>query len=229
MTIEIVLLAMVAAFLGLRLYSVLGKRTGHEQEHTPRNVENSLDKRPHDRSGRDEGRDRHVPDISPVSSAPVPQPVMIYDAAAESGMRAIIGADRNFDAGRFVEGAQAAYGMILEAFWTGDREQLKELCDDDVYESFISAIESREENGEILENRLVRINDARIVDAEYERRIARITMRFDADIVSVVKDKDGQLIGGSLTDAVETHDIWTFVRDLSSSDPNWILDETDEA
>lgn len=228
MSIEIVLLAMVAAFLGLRLYSVLGKRTGHEQEHMPRNAENSLDKRPQDRIGRDEKRDRIVPDISPVSSAPVVQPVMIYDAAAESGMRAIIGADRNFDAGRFVEGAKVAYGMILEAFWTGDREQLKELCDDDVYASFVSAIDAREKNGEMLENRLVRIEDARIIDADYERRIARITMRFDADIAAVVKDKDGQLIGGSMTDAVDTHDVWTFVRDISSADPNWILDETDE-
>ncbi|MBF6601771.1 MAG: Tim44 domain-containing protein [Sphingorhabdus sp.] len=228
MTIEIVLLAMVAAFLGLRLYSVLGKRTGHEQEHMPRNAENSLDKRPRDRVGRDDSRDRIVPDIAPVSSVPVPQPAMIYDAAAESGMRAIINADRNFDVGRFVEGAKAAYGMILEAFWTGDREQLKELCDDDVYDSFVAAIDAREQNGEMLENRLVRIEEARIVDADYDRRIACITMRFDADIASVVKDKDGQLIGGSLTDAVDTHDIWTFVRDLSSSDPNWILDETDE-
>ncbi|HEY9091396.1 Tim44/TimA family putative adaptor protein [Parasphingorhabdus sp.] len=228
MTIEIVLLAMVAAFLGLRLYSVLGKRTGHEQEHMPRNAENSLDKRPRDHTGRDDSRDHIVPDIAPVSSVPVQQPAMVYDAAAESGMRAIINADRNFDVGRFVEGAKAAYGMILEAFWTGDREQLKELCDDDVYDSFVAAIDAREKNGEMLENRLVRIEEARIVDASYDRRIGRITMRFDADIVAVVKDKDGLLIGGSLTDALETHDIWTFVRDLSSSNPNWILDETDE-
>ncbi len=84
-------------------------------------------------------------------------------------------------------------------------------------------------NGEILENRLVRIEDARIADADYNRPMARITIRFDADIAAVVKDKDGKLIGGSLTDAVETHDVWTFMRDLSSANPNWILDETDEA
>ncbi|MEP3225358.1 MAG: Tim44/TimA family putative adaptor protein [Parasphingorhabdus sp.] len=229
MTIEIVVLAMVAAFLGLRLYSVLGKRTGHEQEHTPRNVENGLDKRPQDRAALDDSRDGPVPDISPASPPPAPRPTMIYDAAAESGMRDIIQADRNFDAGRFVEGAKAAYGMILEAFWSGDREQLKQLCDDDVYDSFTAAIDAREENGELLENSLVGIDEARICDAEYDRPVARITVRFDADIVAVVKDKKGALIGGSLTDAVETHDVWTFMRDLSSADPNWILDETDEA
>ena len=144
-------------------------------------------------------------------------------------MREILSADRNFDVGRFVEGAQAAYGMILEAFWKGDKEELKLLCDDDVYESFVEVIDAREKRGEVLENQLVRIDNARISEAEYRRPVARITVQFDADIASVVRDKKGELIGGSLSDAAETHDVWTFSRDLSSANPNWLLDETDEA
>ncbi|MEQ8743918.1 Tim44/TimA family putative adaptor protein [Parasphingorhabdus sp.] len=221
MTIEIVLLAMVAAFLGLRLYSVLGKRSGHEQEHMPRNIE----PRANDRRALDDAKP-HVPDIVP---APAGAPNMVYDSAAESGMREILSADRNFDVGRFVEGAQAAYGMILEAFWKGDKEELKSLCDDDVYESFAEVIDAREKRGEILENQLVRIDSARISAADYRRPVARITVQFDADIAAVVKDKKGNLIGGSLSDAAETHDVWTFSRDLSSANPNWLLDETDEA
>lgn len=221
MTIEIVLLAMVAAFLGLRLYSVLGKRTGHEQEHMPRNIE----PRANDRGSLEDAKP-HVPDIVP---APAGTPAMVYDSSAEAGMREILSADRNFDVGRFVEGSQAAYAMILEAFWKGDKEELKLLCDDDIYESFAEIIDAREQRGEVLENQLVRIDNARITAAEYKRPVARITVQFDSDIAAVVKDKEGKLIGGSLSDAVETHDIWTFRRDLSSADPNWLLDETDEA
>ncbi len=220
MTIEIVLLAMVAAFLGLRLYSVLGKRSGHEQEHMPRNIE----PRANDRRPLEDAKP-HVPDID---IAPAGAPAMVYDSSAEDGMRKILSADRNFDVGRFVEGSQAAYAMILEAFWKGDKEELKSLCDDDVYESFVEVIDAREKRGEILENQLVRIDKARISEAEYRRPVARITVQFDADIASVVKDKKGNLIGGSLSDASETHDVWTFSRDLSSADPNWLLDETDE-
>ncbi|MEJ6594873.1 Tim44/TimA family putative adaptor protein [Parasphingorhabdus sp.] len=220
MTIEIVLLAMVAAFLGLRLYSVLGKRSGHEQEHMPRNIE----PRANDRRPLEDAKP-HVPDID---IAPAGAPAMVYDSSAEDGMRKILSADRNFDVGRFVEGSQAAYAMILEAFWKGDKEELKSLCDDDVYESFVEVIDEREKRGEILENQLVRIDKARISEAEYRRPVARITVQFDADIASVVKDKKGNLIGGSLSDASETHDVWTFSRDLSSADPNWLLDETDE-
>jgi len=219
-TIEIVLLAMVAAFLGLRLYSVLGKRSGHEQEHMPRNIE----PRANDRRPLEDAKP-HVPDID---IAPAGAPAMVYDSSAEDGMRKILSADRNFDVGRFVEGSQAAYAMILEAFWKGDKEELKSLCDDDVYESFVEVIDEREKRGEILENQLVRIDKARISEAEYRRPVARITVQFDADIASVVKDKKGNLIGGSLSDASETHDVWTFSRDLSSADPNWLLDETDE-
>lgn len=219
-TFEIILLAMVAAFLGLRLYSVLGKRSGHEQEPVMRQP---LEERPAAPIIRPA-----VPDMESPSSGPVAGSVAI-DMAAQNGLRAIQNADRQFDGGLFIEGAKSAYGLILEAFWKGDRAALKFLCDTDVYESFSSALDAREKAGHILENRLVRIDEARIVDAHYDHPTARITVQFDADIASLIKDRDGTIVGGSMSDAVEAHDIWTFMRDIKSGDRNWKLDETDEA
>ena len=216
MTFTIILLALVAAFLGLRLYSVLGKRTGHEQEPVARQP---LDGTP---------PVIRQPMLGGDSSPALPQgDASLIDLAAQSGLRSIINADRQVDAGLFVEGAKSAYRLVLEAYWKGDREALRFLCDDDVYDSFIGAINSREANGEVLENRLVRIEEARIVDASYDLPMARVTVRFDADISALVKDAEGNVIGGSMTDAVETHDIWTFMRDVKSGDRNWKLDETD--
>lgn len=219
--ISIVLLAMVAAFLGLRLYSVLGKRTGHEQEPVlPRAEERSLP-----------GTAR-VPDLgeaSPASDAPAAVPGTVYEPSAEVGVRAVLAADRSFDAGRFISGAEAAYRLILEAFWTGDRDTLKDLCDADTYAAFDLAIAAREERGETLDNRLVRIDGARIAAADVARGVARITVVYTADIVAVTRGKDGAVVAGSMSDAVETHDRWTFVRDISSNDPNWKLDETESA
>jgi predicted lipid-binding transport protein (Tim44 family) len=216
---EIILLAMVAAFLGMRLYSVLGKRTGHEQEPL---IRKPLEERPAPAIRP------AVPTIEQAPTAPVAG-IANVNAAAESGLRAIINADRQFDAGLFIEGAKSAYRLILEAYWRGDRAAIHLLCDNDVYESFIESIATREEVGQTLENRLVRIDEARIIDAHYDHPMARITVRFDADIAAMIKDKDGNIIGGSMTDAVETHDIWTFMRDIKSGDRNWKLDETDEA
>ena len=153
----------------------------------------------------------------------------VISPAAESGIRAIIAADRRFDVNQFVEGARSAYRMILEAFWKGDRDELAYLCDTDVNASFGQAIDARDAEGHTLENRLIRIDRVHVADAALNGGMATITLRFDADIAAVTRDRDGNVIAGSMTDAVATHDVWTFARDIRSNDPNWKLTETDEA
>ena len=146
---------------------------------------------------------------------------------SDEGLRAIAAADRRFELAGFLEGARGAYGMVLDAFWRGDREALRELCDDDVYGSFSAAIDAREEAGETLDNRLVRIEQANVHSADLDGRMANIAVAFTADIAAVTRDKDGNVIAGSLDDAIESRDVWTFVRDVRSSEPAWLLSETD--
>tara|TARA_B100000678_G_C17821692_1_gene347357 strand:- start:42 stop:536 length:495 start_codon:yes stop_codon:yes gene_type:complete len=148
---------------------------------------------------------------------------------AEMGVRALIAADRSFDVPQFVDGAKSAYRMVLEAFWRGDRDEIAWLCDDDVRASFEEAIAAREAEGHVLDNRLVRIEKARIVEASVDGRIAQVALQFEADIAAITRDKDGNVVAGSMTDAIGTNDIWTFTRDIRSADPNWKLSETDEA
>ena len=119
--------------------------------------------------------------------------------------------------------------MILEAYWKGDEEQLGWLAEDEVRDAFTQAILARNTAGHVLDNRLVSIERAIIADASLEGKLARITVRFDADIAAVTRDGESVVIAGSMTDAVETHDIWTFARTLKSKDPNWKLADTDEA
>ncbi|MBR2173012.1 Tim44/TimA family putative adaptor protein [Sphingopyxis sp.] len=216
---SIVLLAMIAAFLGMRLYSVLGKRTGHEQEPVL----------PRERSAASPVR----LDENDGSQAPAPAPAdtsgLVYEPAAEAGLRQLLASDRNFDAGRFMEGAEAAYRMILEAYWKGDRDTLRDLCDDDSYEAFADAIAARESRGETLDNRLMGIDSAKITAVELNRGEARVTVRYHADISAVTRDADGKLIAGSMSDASQTDDLWTFRRQIGSNDPNWVLDEAESA
>nr|WP_278254243.1 Tim44/TimA family putative adaptor protein [Sphingobium sp. BYY-5] len=214
----IVILAMIAGFLALRLYSVLGKRTGHEQEPALRPA--------------DERAKVTVLQPGPVqqnSGDSVRLAEGLIAPGAETGVRALIAADRSFDVPQFAEGAKSAYKMVLEAFWRGDREQLAWLCDADVLASFEEAITAREAEGHVLDNRLVRIEKAQIIEASVKDRFAEVALRFEADIAAVTRDKDGNVIAGSLTDAIGTKDIWTFTRDIRSADPNWKLSETDEA
>ena len=214
---EIVILAMIAAFLGLRLYSVLGRRAEHEEEPSMTRFDNP----PTD----------EVKPLAPASAQPQPTQANAFigfPPQVEQGLRAISSADRSFDVISFMEGARSAYGMILESYWEGDRESLKELCDDDVYAGFDAAITARDEAGETLDNKLIRIEESKIDMAELDGRIARVTVRFVSDIAAVTRDKDGEVIAGSLDDAIESRDIWTFSHDTGSDSPAWLLDETDE-
>ncbi|ODS61018.1 MAG: preprotein translocase subunit Tim44 [Erythrobacter sp. SCN 68-10] len=220
MVLEIVLLAMVAAFLGLRLYSVLGRRAEHEEESVPQRFEG--------------GEAAPAPALKPQQQqqAAVPAPRLPeldgVMPAVERGIREIAAADGKFDLPSFVEGARGAYRMILEAFWSGDRETLRALCDDSVYAGFDAAITAREAAGEVLENSLIRIEETRIHSASLDGRMARIAVLFVADIAAVTRDRDGVVIAGSLDDAIESRDVWTFSRNVGSRDPNWLLEETDE-
>ena len=220
MIIEIVILGMIALFLGLRLYSVLGRRPDHADEGPRTRSE------PADATLNRAPAGELVPQGRPTVIA---APARALTSPAELGIKAIAAADRRFDAALFVEGAKAAYGMILAAFWRGDKEELAHLCDRDVYEDFAAAIDARNAASETVENRLVRIEEAVISAADYAAPLARITVRFTADIAALTRDKDGHIIAGSLDDAVESRDLWTFSRNVTSATPDWVLDETDDA
>ena len=188
MTLEIVLLAMIAVFVGLRLYAVLGTRTGHEQQ-------------PVSRPEAPPETKKTAPAVADVPASTAEPSGLAYEKGAAAGIGAIIAADPTFDVARFIEGAQAAYRMTLEAFWKGDREELAFLANDQVRGAFVSAIDARE---------------------------AEIEVRFDAFVAAVTRNAEGELVAGSMSDAVPTNDVWTFRRDLRSDNPNWLLVETDD-
>lgn len=210
---------MIAAFLGLRLYSVLGRRAEHEEEPVPTRFDNPA---------AEESQPALAPAAPTQANATRPAEFHGFPPQVEQGLRAIASADRSFEIVSFMEGARVAYGMILEAFWEGDRDTLKELCDDDVYAGFDAVITAREDAGETLENKLIRVEESKIESAHLDGQIARITLRFVSDIAAVTRSKDGEVIAGSLDDAVESRDIWTFSHDTGSNNPAWLLDETDE-
>jgi predicted lipid-binding transport protein (Tim44 family) len=214
----IIILALVALFIGLRLYNVLGERTGHEQPIL----------KPAD-------SDQGEPRIEPrAATRPAPsgganeRDELAYLPMAGPGVRALLAADPGFDVARFLEGSKAAYRLILEAFWKGDGAAMRPFVDDHVHETFADAIQQRAKDGLVLDNRLVAIDQALIAGAELERSVALVTVRFEADIAAVTRNSAGEVVAGSMSDAVQTRDRWTFRRDISSSDPNWLLVETDE-
>jgi len=214
----IVVLAMIFALLALRLFAVLGRRTGHEQQ---RQLPTPADDRP-----VASGVARELQGDAQAAAQRAAESVVA--PPAQAGLRALIAADRSFDVAQFLGGARAAYGMVLEAYWKGDRETLKSLCEPHVYDAFDQAIADREAEELKLDNRLVRIEAANISDVRLEDGKASVSVRFESDLSAVTRDKDGAVVAGSLDDAIETIETWTFSRVVRSRDPNWLLADTDE-
>jgi predicted lipid-binding transport protein (Tim44 family) len=213
----IVILALVALFIGLRLYSVLGERTGHEQP--------ILKPADPEADARIEPR----PVARPAAPAMPSEPDdLAYLPTAGPGVRALLAADPTFDVARFLEGSKSAYRLILESFWRGDLEAMRPFVDAHVYETFAAAVDQRTKDGLVLDNRLIEIDESVIAGAEIDRSVALVTVRFVADIAAVTRNSAGEVVAGSMSDAVQTRDRWTFRRDISSRDPNWLLVETDE-
>jgi predicted lipid-binding transport protein (Tim44 family) len=215
---EIIILACIALFLAFRLYAVLGRRTGHEQP-----IAKPADLQAAPLIAR--------PAIEPIAERKADAAgtmAAMIDPHALDGVRQIVAADPHFDVASFLDGARSAYRMVLEAFWKGDEAELRRLVDDEVYHAFADSIAARNEAGETLENRLVSIERSTIDQAGIAGQMAVVAVRFDADIAAITRDGEGNVVAGSLSDAVQTHDLWTFSRHVRADDPNWILIETDE-
>jgi predicted lipid-binding transport protein (Tim44 family) len=215
----------LAVFIFLRLRSVLGQRTGRERP-------------PYDPYSREAPRPAAekviaLPNRTPDAAKKPAEPVAATgerwkDIAAAgtpiaTGLDAIAAAEPEFDAKHFLTGARAAYEMIVTAFAEGDRRTLKNLLAREVYEGFEAAISEREKKGNTVESRFVAIDKADIVGAELRARIAQVTVKFVSQLISVTRDKNGNVVEGNADKVTDVTDVWTFSRDISSRDPNWKL------
>lgn len=209
--IEILLFGMVAAFLILRLRSVLGRRMGHERD--PKNETLAPDARSSKRYDENVVKlPTNIRDSDPVSS----------------GIAQIQRADPNFDPQGFVVGARTAFELILSAFSSGDRDTLRQLTDGSVFNTLEQAIADREARDESLEATLVRIRAVDILSAEMRGSIAAVTLQIASEQINVMRDAEGHAISGQSGVIEQATDVWTFSRDTRSADPNWTLTEIRE-
>ncbi|MGD9616652.1 MAG: Tim44/TimA family putative adaptor protein [Alphaproteobacteria bacterium] len=210
---DIILFAMVAAFLILRLRSVLGRRTGHERR--PDSF------RPTERAGEKVGN--NVVPLGARAAAAPPLPTTKPPDAVAAGLERIRSADPGFDPAAFLEGGRMAFEMIVAAFAAGDKAQLRPLLSDEVYKPFSDTIGEREAAGETLETRILQLKSIDLVEAVLAGRMARVTVKFVTDQVNVLRAHDGSIVDGHPDEPTEKTDFWTFARDTRSDDPNWVL------
>jgi predicted lipid-binding transport protein (Tim44 family) len=233
MDIYTVIFLVLAVVIFLRLRSVLGRRTGNERppfdpyarREAPKPAATGDDKvvsLPRRSADIDSGKvdaenlpEERVKTIAPAGSS------------LNEALLAIARADRSFKAADFLNGAKAAYEMIVTAYAEGDRKTLKNLLSKDVYDGFVAAVGQRESAGQTMEFKFVGIDKADITDAAMRNGTAQVTVRFLSKLISATHDKDGKVVDGDPVAVTDVTDIWTFARDTNSRDPNWKLIATE--
>jgi predicted lipid-binding transport protein (Tim44 family) len=132
-------------------------------------------------------------------------------------------ADRSFDEEVFVSGARVAFEMVVDSFASGDTDTLQSLLSDEVYENFAAAIRDRVSKDQTHETTMVGFDVTEIIEVEMEGRNALVTVKYVSDQVNVTRDAEGEIVEGDPAAVTRITDIWTFARDVSSSNPNWVL------
>jgi predicted lipid-binding transport protein (Tim44 family) len=220
----------LAVFIFLRLRSVLGQRTGRERPpYDPYSARDAVRGATNDNVVTLPGRAADA-GSKPAEAA---EPGERWKGFAEPGSAVAVGLDGvvredpSFDLKHFIAGARAAYEMIVTAYAEGDRRNLKNLLAREVYDGFDAAIRERETKGETVETRFVSIDKSDLTAVDVRGRTAQVTIRFISQLVSVTRDKTGNVIDGNPDKVTDVTDVWTFARDLSSRDPNWKLVATE--
>ncbi len=195
----------VAAFVIFRLISVLGARTGHEQQHDLEAVQRS--------SGAQAENQR---DDAPAREDVAPKPV-------STNARVLRDADPAFDEAAFLDGARGAYEMIVEAFAAGDLKSIRPYLNESVYGAFRSAVSDRDAAGQTSDLKFVGIEHAAITDASVDGDMMSATVEFTSNQVRVTRDRDGEVVDGDPNRIDLVKDRWTFAHKRTSNDPNWML------
>ena len=187
--VDIILLAMIAGFIFLRLRGILGKKTGHEE-----NFDSSFS---HDLSTKEILKNK----LNQLN----------FDQEAKEN---------------FLKGAKIAYETIIIAFASGNLKNIRSLLGKKVFDQFSEAVKVRENEGHISETTFIGVNSASIKEHKKINNILEVTVDFVSEIISCVKDKNNKILSGDTNKVKKVFDTWKFSKDSRSSNPNWLLIDT---
>ena len=208
--IDIILLAMVAGFLVLRLRSNLGRRTGHEQGQKNFSSDKIVRINKNDENKIFENDNEENLPVNEI----------------DRGISQILSNDPGFSIEEFKSGALKAFEIILHAFAKKDTETLESLLSKSVFDAFVGSMNEREDAAELLETKILRVEISKINNVGVKDSLASITVEFISDQINLISSKDGELIEGD-PDCIENYrDQWTFQKNLNQKDPNWELAST---
>ncbi|MBI1237044.1 MAG: Tim44/TimA family putative adaptor protein [Alphaproteobacteria bacterium] len=219
---DIVIIALIAGFILLRLRHVLGQKTGHDNPQFFQKKETPPEER-RDTVVRPQDKLLKAPKIKEETD---PYLNAVVSPSIVQSLNDIKAKEPQFSVTQFVEGAKMAFEMVFDAFAKGDRDTLKMLLADSVYGDFNRELEARERQENKTETTLVAVLSREITDAMLAGNMARITVKFVSEQIVLVRNPQGEIIEGDASDTEHVESEWVFERDVMSKNPNWKIIET---
>lgn len=220
---DILVFAVIAAFIILRYRSMLGEKTGRD----PKDIEREKEERKARAMQRVIQLPQKVSDATVILDAVASKDVhSAYSGELKEMLDKAQKIDADFNAEDFLEGAKSAFEMVIDAYSKRDDDTLKMLLAKPVYAQFSDAIKASEQEGKLTHNTLVAINKAQITNAKLIGTQATISVEFLSDQIQLLKSPAGEILEGNASEEIEVEDRWVFARDLRSSSPNWSIIET---
>lgn len=217
---DIIIMALVAGFILLRLRSILGQKT---DDNHPDFSQNFSEKKALDSDTVIKLSERSVKSRPPIEIDPYV--AELAEGEVKKTIKDVQGKDPLFNATTFLEGARMAFEMVFDAFAKGDKQTLSMLLSQEIYNDFQSDMEEREKNENKQETTLLSVTAKEISRAKLHKNTVKMTVRFESEQVTVERDREGKIIAGDPSDVQNVHDEWVFERDVTSKNPNWKIIE----
>ena len=216
-TPDLIFFVLVAAFLIIRLRSVLGRRTGNEKR--PKDIFMYQD------TVLGSGKKKTISEKEDIKEKSFDESLSKNKVNLKKGtaLEKIYYFDQTFSTKKFLAGAKNAYQQIINSYANGEINKIKYLLDSKVFSTFSNEIKSRVKKKYTLEHTLISIKSAAVEKIYVKSSIADIVVKFVSEQVNLLKNKDGKVLKGN-DEYIENHtNYWTFSKYLKSNDPNWKL------
>ena len=198
--LDILILAVLAGLVLLRLRSVLGRRTGNEKTDTSSfnyeatNTESKVE-----------------------TSIKIPS----VDRNTSSG-------DSWFDSKDFLNGANKAYELIVTNFENGNKKALTPFLEKSVLSNFSEVIDQRQQDNHTVEFSFIGIESSEIVHKDLKNDPMEVTVRFISEMITCIRNNKDEIISGSMNQVQKITDVWTFTKSKNVKSDNWLLSATSD-
>ncbi len=224
---DLIVLGAVAAFIILRYRAMLGESRGRDAEDIKKSRSEDMAEAPVVRASSRVAEPK--PESNPGVKERVPHTISENEAVI-SGLNQIAASDPRFDALEFLEGAKAAFDMVIDAFNTRDRETLSMLLTENVYRDFDRVLDAQAASSRHASTTLVAMRKAEITNARTTAiggvMHAEITVVFETSQIHLTKDSAGTVVEGDASREETVRDDWVFIRPIKSTTPDWKISET---